>query len=323
MIYSRATCAKGGSGSTQTRMASHPLTSEAPELAIPASAAMTAVPHHARMSTRNRLLFFLVAWLIVLMPFLFWWSTWFGRTLSDTQLTQYLNDDKHPRHIQHALVQLGERMARGDLRAARWYPDLLRLASYPVEEVRNTDAWVMGQDTSRNASTSAFHHTLLKMLQDPSPTVRGNAALSLVRFGDPAGRPQIVALLQPASVLAPANGRIVDVDKVGTSVRQGGLIAKLQQGDSTTEIRAPISGHVVRVSVASGLSVTTGTEIAIVDPTPEQVWEALRALYLVGELDDLPAIRAYERDTPDIPNRLRQQAILTEKSIQSRAVRQQ
>ena len=58
-----------------------------------------------------------------------------------------------------------------------------------VEEVRNTDAWVMGQDTSG----AGFHETLLKMLQDPSPMVRGNAALSLVRFGDATGRPQIVA----------------------------------------------------------------------------------------------------------------------------------
>lgn len=270
------------------------------------------------MSTRNRLLFFLVAWLIVLMPFLFWWSTWFGRTLSDAQLTQYINDDKHPRHIQHALVQLGERMARGDITTARWYPDLLRLSSHPVEEVRNTDAWVMGQDTSR-VESAAFHETLLKMLQDPSPTVRGNAALSLVRFGDAAGRPQIVALLRPASVAAPATGRIVDIDKVGTSVRQGGLIAKLQNGESTSEIRAPIGGHVSRIAVASGADIAANAEIATIEPSSEQIWEALRALYLVGEPDDLPAIRAYERDTSEIPDRLRQQAILTEKSIQSRA----
>src|ERR1700737_3064117 len=81
-------------------------------------------PRH-RMSTRNRLLFFLTAWLIVLMPFLFWWSTWFGRQLSDKQVTEYLNDDKHPRHIQHALVQLGERLAHHDTAATRWYPDLV------------------------------------------------------------------------------------------------------------------------------------------------------------------------------------------------------
>lgn len=274
----------------------------------------TAPPRH-RMSTRNRLLFFLVAWLIVLMPFLFWWSTWFGRQLSDTQVSEYLNDEKRPRHIQHALVQLGERMARHDAGTARWYPRLLRLAANPVEEVRNTDAWVMGQDTS----AVAFHETLLRMLQDSSPMVRGNAALSLVRFGDATGRPQIVALLQPARVAAAEAGCVVDIDKVGTSVRQGGLIAKLQDGSRTTEIRSPISGRIRTLSVAAGTAVAAGTEIAAIDPGSEQVWEGLRALYLIGQPEDLPAIRPYERNLPEIPDRLREQAALTDKAIQARS----
>src|SRR5258707_2295162 len=268
-----------------------------------------------RMSTRNRLLFFATAWLIVLMPFLFWWSTWFGRQLSDTKITEYLNDDKHPRHIQHALVQLGERMARQDAGATRWSPQLLRLAAHPVEEVRNTDAWVMGQDIS----AAAFHEALLKMLQDSSPMVRGNAALSLVRFGDAAGRAQIIALLQPAAVLAPGAGRVADVDKIGTSVRQGGLIAKINDGSGTTEIRTPISGRIRSLSVATGTAVAAGAEVASIDPGSEQVWEALRALYLVGQLQDLPAIRIYARNVPEIPDRLREQAVLSEKAIQSRA----
>ncbi len=267
------------------------------------------------MSTRNRLLFFLIAWLIVLMPFLFWWNTWFGRQLSDKQLAEYLNDDKHPRHIQHALVQLGQRMSQRSANSARWYPNLVRLASYPVEEVRNTDAWVMGQDTS----AAGFHETLAKMLNDPSPMVRGNAALSLVRFGDASGRPQIVALLQPCRIVAPAGGHVTDTDKVGTSVHQGGLIAKLQDGQQTTEVRSPISGRIRTLSVTTGARVAPGTELATIDPGTEQVWEALRALYLIGQPDDLPAIRPYERELPEIPDRLRQQALLTEKAIQARS----
>jgi biotin carboxyl carrier protein len=273
-------------------------------------------PRH-RMSTRNRLLFFLTAWLIVLMPFLFWWSTWFGRQLSTKQMGEYLNDDKHPRHIQHALVQLGERMAHHDASAAQWHPELIRLASHPVEEVRNTDAWVMGQDTS----ATGFHESLLKMLQDASPTVRGNAALSLVRFGDAAGRPQIVALLQPATITAPSAGKVTDTDKPGTSIHQGGLVAKIQDDQRTTEVRSPISGRIRTLSVGTGASVTPGTEIATIDPAAEQVWEALRALYLIGQPDDLPAVRAYERDLPDISDRLRQQAALTEQAIRDRAAK--
>ena len=111
-----------------------------------------------RMSTRNRLLFFVTGWLIVLMPFLFWWNTWFGRQLSEKQLAEYLQDQKHPRHIQHALVQIGEHITRHDASVTQWYPQVVRLASDPVEEVRNTDAWVMGQDTSG----AGFHEALLE-----------------------------------------------------------------------------------------------------------------------------------------------------------------
>jgi hypothetical protein len=281
------------------------------------------------MSGRSRFLVFLTAWLIVLMPFLFWWNTWFGRQLSDKQVSEYLRDEKHPRHIQHALVQLGEHMGRHDAGAQLLYPELVRLASYPVEEIRNTDAWVMGQDTSG----AGFHDALLKMLNDSSPMVRGNAALSLVRFGDPAGRPQIVALLQPARILAPVPGRITATDKVGTSIHQGGLIAILQPdryaylseaGSSppdapTTELRSPISGRIRTLSVAPGAHVAADAEIATVAPGDEQIWEALRALYLIGRPDDLPAIRPYQRELPEISDRVRKQALLTEKSIHERA----
>src|SRR5579863_4641297 len=125
------------------------------------------------MSRTQKLLFFVIAWLICLMPFLFWWNTWFGRKLSDQQLNEYLHDTKKPRHIQQALVQVGERITRQDATAKQWYPQLVALAADPGEEVRNTDAWVMGQD----ASGAGFHETLLKILSDSSQMVRGNAAL--------------------------------------------------------------------------------------------------------------------------------------------------
>jgi hypothetical protein len=266
------------------------------------------------MSRTQKLLFFVTAWLICLMPFLFWWNTWFGRKLSDQQLTEYLHDTKKPRHIQQALVQVGERVTRHDATAKQWYPDLARLAADPVEEVRNTDAWVMGQDTTG----AGFHEALLKMLSDPSPMVRGNAALSLVRFGDATGRPQIVVLLQPAQITSPESGRIVDSDRPGTAVHQGGLVAKLEYGhEQTAEIRSPIPGR-IRSVAGTGANVAAGAEVAVVDPANEQVWEALRALYLVGQQEDLAAIRPYERDLPDISNDVRQQAVETEKAIRAR-----
>jgi hypothetical protein len=268
-----------------------------------------------RMSTNQRILFFVTAWLIVLMPFLFWWNTWFGRRLSDPEMTEYLRDAKKPRHLQHALVQLGESMSRHDAAVSHWYPEVVRLASYPVEEVRNTDAWVMGQDNSG----AGFHEALLKMLTDPSTMVRGNAALSLVRFGDASGRPQIVALLQPARITAPQSGKVTDASVPGTAIHQGGLIAKLQSDGQTVEIRSPISGHLRQLSVQAGQTVSAGADIATVDPGTDQAWEALRALYLIGEPADLPAITPYERELPEIPEHVRQQAALTEQAIRQRA----
>ena len=282
------------------------------------------------MSTRTRLLFYLTAWLIVLLPFLFWWNTWFDRRLADRQITEYLRDDKRPRHIQHALVQIGERIMRHDPAVAQWYPELVRLSTHSVEEVRNTDAWVMGQDTTG----AGFHEALLRMLQDSSPMVRGNAALSLALFKDDSGRrddsgrAQIVALLQPAHIIAPSAGRIMDTARVGTAIHQGGVVAKLQpatasSGDSSkdelAEVRSPISGRIQSIAVTTGARVTAGAEVATIDPDDEQVWEALRALYLIGRAEDLPAIRPYERESRNIPDRVREQALLAEQAIRSRA----
>lgn len=269
------------------------------------------------MSPGQRTLFFIVGWLIVLMPFLFWWNTWFGRQLSDKEMTEYLHDDNKPRHIQHALVQISDRMAKHDAGVSQWYPDLVRLAGYRVEEVRSTDAWVMGQDTSG----PGFHEALLKMLADPTLIVRGNAALSLVRFGDATGRPQIVALLQPAVVTAPQDGKVTDTTAVGTAVHQGGLIAKLAVAGQTREVRSPIAGRVEKLSVTTGHEVVADAPIATVAPSAEQAWEALRALYLVGQPEDLPVVQAYERNLPEIPDHVRQQAMETDKAIRARSAK--
>jgi biotin carboxyl carrier protein len=266
------------------------------------------------MSFRTRLLFFAIAWLIVLMPFLFWWNTWFGRKLTDAQLNEYLHDVQKPRHIQHALVQLADRMSHQDKAVQKYYPDMVALANNPSVEIRNTDAWAMGQDTS----VPEFHQTLLRMLQDPALMVRGNAALALIRFGDASGRPQILSLLQPATIAAPAGGKITDAAKPGTAVREGGLVAKIQNSGQTLEARSPITGRVRSVDVSAGTEVAGGAPLAVVDPGENQVWEALRALYAIGTPDDLPVVARYEREQPGLPDRIRQQAILTEHAIRQR-----
>jgi len=281
-----------------------------------AQSSETPVPRRRhRMSLRSRILFFLTAWLIVLMPFLFWWNTWFGRQLSDAQMDRYLHDVQKPRHIQHAVLQIGDRMARHDTSVSKWYPALVSLAANPSEEIRSADAWAMGQDNS----VPEFHAALLKLLGDPSPTVRGNAALALVRFGDASGRQQIVFLLLPAHITAAQSGRILDLAKPGALIHQNGLVAKLQAGNQTVEVRAPLTGRLRAISARQGDEVSAGSELGIVDPGADQAWEALRALYVIGTPEDIPAIVPYQHQIESMPERVRQQAVLTEEAIRERA----
>ncbi|MBV9608944.1 MAG: hypothetical protein JO187_05255, partial [Acidobacteria bacterium] len=209
------------------------------------------------------------------------------------------------------------RMSKGDSRVRQWYPELVRLAAYPVEEVRNTDAWVMGQDTS----FPDFHGALLTMLDDPSPLVRGNAALALVRFHDASGRPQILEMLQPLKVTAPTAGTVTAVARSGEPANHGTVLVKLKSGDEVTEVRAPISGRIRAISAQPGASVAAGAEVAVLDPGTDQVWEALRALYVIGTPDDLPHVTPYERETPEYPQGVAQQAVETERAIRQRASR--
>jgi len=96
-------------------------------------------------------------------------------------------------------------------------------------------------------------------------------------------------------------------------------VAVVTDGTGVVELRSPITGRVRTIETQRGRQVHPGDLVAVVDPATEQVWEALRALYLVGQPEDLDAIRPYERDLPSISNDVRKQAVETEKAIQARA----
>ena len=127
----------------------------------------------------------------VVIPFLSWQGTWFGRPLNDETITQYLTDQDKSRRVQHALAQVAERMEQGDPEVAQWYQNVAQLSEHPGSEVRVTAAWVMGHDSS----SELFHKALLEMLSDEEVLVRRNAALSLVRFGDGKGLNELRAML--------------------------------------------------------------------------------------------------------------------------------
>jgi hypothetical protein len=55
----------------------------------------------------------------------------------------------------------------------------------------------------------------------------------------------------------------------------------------------------------------------LIDPSPSEVFEALRALYLIGEPQDLPAVEQFQRGAA-VPANVRQQAQETAAAIRSR-----
>src|SRR5215204_5112825 len=60
-----------------------------------------------------------VAVLFVVVPFLTWYWTWFGRSLSDADIERYLGEG-NARHTQHALSRVAEKIEKGEADAGRW-----------------------------------------------------------------------------------------------------------------------------------------------------------------------------------------------------------
>ena len=264
----------------------------------------------SRPRPRAYLLISLLALAMVLLPFLFWYGTWFGRPLSDRQLDEAFADTAHPRHIQHALVQLGERIAQHRT-AAHWYPRAAAQATNPNLEIRQTAAWLLGQDRSY----APFHDALLPLLADPEPMVRRNAALSLAGLGDAAARPEMLAMLRPFTVTASATGIVRWRLKPGATVQPGTFVGSI----GAREVRMAVPGEVRALDVADGASVGQGTALAELSPDPDHVWEALRALYLVGQIADLDDVRRFTRPVPGMPERVAHQASLATRAIEARA----
>jgi hypothetical protein len=262
----------------------------------------------------------ILAFLFVIMPYLFWQATWFGRPLDDGQMAKAFADTKHPREAQHALSQIADRILSVNTAtrasARNWYPQVVSMSSSSDEALRTTAAWVMGQD----ATAPEFHARLLAMLADANPMVQRNAALSLVRFGDPSGHDVISAMLKPYTMPVPAAGKLDERLKPGDSVNPGTLVGRIEgPGGASTEVRTNVPGTLVGWAVPNGTSVAAGQSVARLDPSSEVVWEALRALYLIGTSQDEAAVAPFARGVPDMPPNVAAQAKLTLTAIRDRA----
>jgi HEAT repeat protein len=232
-------------------------------------------------------------------------------------MSQYLSDTSVPHKTQHALAQLSDRMARGDGMARRWYPEIIALAQNKEPQLRSMAAWVMGQDNHCEEFRQALH----RLVDDPAPLVRWNAALALARFGDAAGEPQLREMLQPFTLAAPQAGTLKFRFKEQDAVQSGGIVARISSlgGANSVDVVSPMAGKVARLAAKEGGQIGAGEAIAVIEPGEAQVFEALRALVLVGQAESLADVERFAAGAPGMSGRVRQQALLTAQAIRLKA----
>src|SRR5260370_36222935 len=121
------------------------------------------VSSDTRMAGRERRLsgaiIFGVPIVLIGVTFLFWYQTWFGRQLTHSELSEYLQDTSLPHKTQHALTQAATEIWRHNPNVRRVYPQLIALAGNREAGFRSMAAWVMGQDNN----SAEFHQALLKL----------------------------------------------------------------------------------------------------------------------------------------------------------------
>src|ERR1041385_465717 len=125
-------------------------------------------PVDAKPRRPSNIWLIIVAALFIIVPFLTWYGTWFGRGLSDEDIAKYRVDEQNPRHIQPALLQVEEKIERGDESEKNFYREIVPSSKSSHAEIRKTAAWVMGQDNK----SEVFHNALVDLLKDAEPLVR-------------------------------------------------------------------------------------------------------------------------------------------------------
>jgi hypothetical protein len=284
----------------------------------PQAAESSPAPPKSAMAKKWLIAILVLTFAFVLMPFLLWYMTTFSRPLSDADIAVYFTDSIHPRRAQHALSQIADRIMSPNAAiresAKTWYPEVVKYSTGGSDELRVTAAWVMGQDNQ----SAEFHAALLKQLSDANPMVQRNAALSLVRFADPSGHDIIAGMLAPYTITAPRSGTLAIRLKPGDVINPGTMVGHIAIGQDKTEVRSEVPGTILEWTSPDNTQVESGHQMLLVDPSPEMAWESLRALYLIGKTEDLPAVNRYVRGVDGMPPQIQQQAALTARAISAR-----
>ena len=128
-------------------------------------------------------------------------------------------------------------------------------------------------------------------------------------------------MLQPYVVTAPVEGELTLDVKPGQSLGSGILLARIRsgQGQEAVEVRSPFAGMVEQILARDKSHVSPGQPLLSLAPGADQVSEALRGLYLVGQPEDLADVERYKNSNSIMPEKVRQQAGFTAQAIRTRA----
>ncbi len=121
-------------------------------------------------------------------------------------------------------------------------------------------------------------------------------------------------MLRPYTVRAQSAGVVRYRLKLGDYVNPGTLLARIGEN----EVRSPAPGEVRSLEHKEGDAVAPGDPLAELSADKNHVWESLRALYLVGQAEDLEDVQRFTRPVPGLPEAVARQAALTSQAIQAR-----
>jgi multidrug efflux pump subunit AcrA (membrane-fusion protein) len=94
------------------------------------------------------------------------------------------------------------------------------------------------------------------------------------------------------------------------------LLARIREPDGKIiELRSPLPGRIDKILKANGAQVSAGDEVISLSSDEDSVFEALRALTIIGNKEDLPLVQSFVSSSS---KRISQQAGLTAKVLQSR-----
>jgi len=239
--------------------------------------------------------------LVVLVPFLFWYQTWFGRPLTAAQIKDRLvaardaatgKDGPHNlREAQHALVQLSQRIQSGEDLSAL-YPLVIALAKHEDPGLRRAVIWMMGYARDNGDVRKA----LVEALDDSDRLVRFSAALQVAMFDMDKARPILHSALEPAKVESTVAGKLLATTAIDTRLREGMELARVEKDDgAVTPVHVPFDGTVTSFAVKPGQPIKVGTVLCTMKPSAALVIPVLKALAWAGDARDLEVIEPYSK----------------------------